>query len=960
MTSNMIHLHSTCNLVNVTINDFILGKSNEMFRVDVSTTPLLALSATQNILYSDTSIAKSLTVTSNVNILSSALISNRLQTSNIVSSNITLTCADIPASNTPFLRAVLKDGRDALSVTPAGITHMIGPVGIGITSTPQQALHVQGMIYSSSNIQSQGLLTQRIQGTGAFPSSNLDVYATNMVVHGNFSIQGGTFSFDDDLTLQNLRAKAGIFGERLALTNSNLEADPAILLNYSGDMAERYTYLDVQDVTLSNYALSNYIDEFLNEITLSNLSLCNVSLSNYISTASNLYSLVNVNFVFPDLENAPTLSNVSAFAVDTFGRVGMGTSEANALLHLQYREFNQACNIVEVHGRDDRVTVIDRHGQIGIGTTFTSHCLHIDPPSSQGVHPLIGLYGNKMPFLAAYSNQGEVLRMDENGSLAINKSVPDNTYFLDVDGRSRLQDLEAFYIRGNPLTCNIDFQSSQLSNISMMTSSNAYVSNLQSHSLVTNYIYGCNLSVVGFRCFSWDNMFSISLSNFWLSGQGMLMSPSSNDLQQSYTSDGKLKIMVNAAETSSAISRGINVVGPSKTGIRVQSDANTSSLELAQGADSQSNTAIFSYDGSSLSIGHKEYDFQQLVINRSLAGGSVKMVQEIIANGGKLGIQLGDGVLPSMPLEVNGNVLIRNNTTPLFYVSAAEGRIGIGTSSPNPNYLLHTEGGIFAKNDSRVNADFSVGGRIAVGTTIGNEFASIIAPATFTGSNALRVQNLSTTATTFQVMNSNTSAMIITPTGRIGVGTTTPQFTLHVNGDLNFDGSLYEKGSRYISSQWTSLSNQDLFFTSNVGIGTTVPNYRLHVQGTTYFSAVSTFGSNITSNGTMYAKGSFVSTSDRHVKANLQPISDAMAKVEYLTGYIYDRTDTYRRETGLIAQEVMEVLPEVVAKDDRDMYTIAYGNMAGLFVEAFKEMKKELVSLREEVAVLKQQALFHK
>jgi hypothetical protein len=103
----------------------------------------------------------------------------------------------------------------------------------------------------------------------------------------------------------------------------------------------------------------------------------------------------------------------------------------------------------------------------------------------------------------------------------------------------------------------------------------------------------------------------------------------------------------------------------------------------------------------------------------------------------------------------------------------------------------------------------------------------------------------------------------------------------------------------------------------------------------------------------MYAKGSFVSTSDRNVKTNLAPITDALDKIQQLTGYTYDRTDTQRHEAGLVAQEVIQVLPEVVSKDDRDMYTIAYGNMAGLFVEALKEMKQEIMALKQELASLK-------
>ena len=61
--------------------------------------------------------------------------------------------------------------------------------------------------------------------------------------------------------------------------------------------------------------------------------------------------------------------------------------------------------------------------------------------------------------------------------------------------------------------------------------------------------------------------------------------------------------------------------------------------------------------------------------------------------------------------------------------------------------------------------------------------------------------------------------------------------------------------------------------------------------------------------------------------------------------------------SGVIAQEVNEVMPEVVTyAKDRDEYGVSYGNFAGLFIEAFKEMKKEIEDLKKEIAELKGQS----
>jgi hypothetical protein len=103
----------------------------------------------------------------------------------------------------------------------------------------------------------------------------------------------------------------------------------------------------------------------------------------------------------------------------------------------------------------------------------------------------------------------------------------------------------------------------------------------------------------------------------------------------------------------------------------------------------------------------------------------------------------------------------------------------------------------------------------------------------------------------------------------------------------------------------------------------------------------------------MFASGSFVSTSDRAVKYDLVRISDALDRVSQLTGYTFSRSDgpdgphgtSSARETGLIAQDVLEVLPEAVATDASGRLSVAYGNLAGLIVEALKDLKDRVAAL---------------
>ncbi|OQS32601.1 hypothetical protein B0T45_21605 [Chromobacterium haemolyticum] len=94
--------------------------------------------------------------------------------------------------------------------------------------------------------------------------------------------------------------------------------------------------------------------------------------------------------------------------------------------------------------------------------------------------------------------------------------------------------------------------------------------------------------------------------------------------------------------------------------------------------------------------------------------------------------------------------------------------------------------------------------------------------------------------------------------------------------------------------------------------------------------------------------------SDIRLKTNIHRIDNALGKVKQLGGYTYNRLDMDCRQTGLIAQEVLGVLPEAVIEtaDDDKTLSVAYGNMAGLFVEAIKELSAQIDFLSHRVIEL--------
>lgn len=110
------------------------------------------------------------------------------------------------------------------------------------------------------------------------------------------------------------------------------------------------------------------------------------------------------------------------------------------------------------------------------------------------------------------------------------------------------------------------------------------------------------------------------------------------------------------------------------------------------------------------------------------------------------------------------------------------------------------------------------------------------------------------------------------------------------------------------------------------------------------------YAQNVNAKGKLIAQDEIISSgditafSDIRLKTNIEKIENALDKVCQLNGYTYAMNN--KRSTGVIAQEVEKVLPEVVQDREDGYKTVAYGNMIGLLIEAIKELKEEIGVLK--------------
>ena len=95
--------------------------------------------------------------------------------------------------------------------------------------------------------------------------------------------------------------------------------------------------------------------------------------------------------------------------------------------------------------------------------------------------------------------------------------------------------------------------------------------------------------------------------------------------------------------------------------------------------------------------------------------------------------------------------------------------------------------------------------------------------------------------------------------------------------------------------------------------------------------------------GAITSSGDVTAFSDMNLKSDIRTIDNALNRVCDLRGVFF--TKDGEAGTGVIAQEIENILPEVV--HDGEYKSVAYGNIVGVLIEAIKELRSQVKSLQE-------------
>jgi len=116
---------------------------------------------------------------------------------------------------------------------------------------------------------------------------------------------------------------------------------------------------------------------------------------------------------------------------------------------------------------------------------------------------------------------------------------------------------------------------------------------------------------------------------------------------------------------------------------------------------------------------------------------------------------------------------------------------------------------------------------------------------------------------------------------------------------------------------------------SRVGVGTTIPSTTLQVAGTITCVDIN-------------------STSDINLKENIHSIDDPLGKVMQINGVGFRWKDTKEDAIGVIAQDIEEVIPELVKNNDH-IKTVNYNGLIGVLIEAIKEQQRQILELKAQI-----------
>jgi hypothetical protein len=178
-------------------------------------------------------------------------------------------------------------------------------------------------------------------------------------------------------------------------------------------------------------------------------------------------------------------------------------------------------------------------------------------------------------------------------------------------------------------------------------------------------------------------------------------------------------------------------------------------------------------------------------------------------------------------------------------------------------------------------------------------------------------------------------------------GNTTKALNIASNGNSTFSGAVSA-----VSASFSRLGSTYTISPHSVGVdlhstGNIAPHYQTSFSLYTGAIGSGVLKFNVNSSGDVTAAGTLTENSSIRYKENVETVKYGLDKVLQMRGVTYDKKNTGVKEMGVIAEEIYEVLPEVVLKNEEgELDSVSYGRITAVLIEAIKDLKKEIEELK--------------
>jgi trimeric autotransporter adhesin len=279
-----------------------------------------------------------------------------------------------------------------------------------------------------------------------------------------------------------------------------------------------------------------------------------------------------------------------------------------------------------------------------------------------------------------------------------------------------------------------------------------------------------------------------------------------------------------------------------------------------------------------------------------------------------------EGIVTSFPVPSSFKTLVSGWSKVGTNILADTGAtVGIGMS-PTATDQLSVSGNIYCSGLLKSQSTIETSGSFATSNQLICNSPLNVAPLVVSNSNL--VENLSA-----QYLDGQPSSFYMNPVNLSGAvpinkgGTNATTLTANKLLVMNTNGTAVTAPTNL---HWSSTTTPQ-----RLGVNTSSPSEALHVVGR------------------ILASDDITAFSDERHKVCLERIPSALDKLNAINGYTYEWSDespnytpeNKRRLAGVVAQEVEQVLPEVVYTGNDGTKAVSYGNMVALLIEAIKELK---------------------